>query len=304
MSMSLPRVATRPESFLGAWSDLLRARMGIFVAFATYVGGVAVAPGAHGAALLAALYVTATAAAASAFNQLYERETDALMERTAQRPLVTGALRTRDAIFVAGALAVFGIVGLALSFNLLAALFGLGTLTSYTLIYTPLKRVSSLNTVIGAVPGAMPPLLGATALAGVPSGWGWDLFALLFVWQFPHFMAIAWLYRKDYAAAGMKMLPAMPGGERAAGRAALSYGLLILPISLLPALRGAAGPVYVVAALLLGLAYVGTSAAFALRQDRGRARLLLFTSLAYLPLILLAVLADPVVRLSSVLTTP
>ena len=304
MSESLPRVATRPESAVGAWSDLLRARMGVFVAFATYVGAIVVASGEHGAALLAALYVTATASAASVFNQLYERDTDALMERTAARPLITGAVSARDAILVGAGLAVFGIVGLAVSFNVLAALFALGTLTSYTLVYTPLKRVSSLNTVIGAVPGAMPPLLGATALAGVPGGWGWELFAILFVWQFPHFMAIAWLYRKDYAAAGMKMLPAMPGGERTAGRAALSYGLLILPVSLLPALRGAAGPVYVAAALLLGLAYVGASAAFALRQDRSRARLLLFTSLAYLPLILLAVLVDPVVRLSSVLTTP
>ena len=226
------------------------------------------------------------------------------MERTRERPLPAGRLRPRDAILFATVLAVVGVAGLAARFNALAGLFALSTLASYTLVYTPLKRLSTFNTVVGAIPGAMPPLIGFVAVAGRPEGWGWLLFGILFAWQFPHFMAIAWLYREDYARAGMRMLPSLPGHEGLAGRQALAFSLVLICVSLLPGVRGLAGPVYVAGALLLGLAYAGASAAFALRETRARARAVLLVSLFYLPLLFSLVLLDPVVRLAASSTLP
>ena len=172
-------------------------------------------------------------------------------------------------------------------------------LLTYALVYTPLKRVSTLNTVVGALPGAMPPLLGYAAVAGDVSGWGLYLFAGLFAWQFPHFMAIAYLYREDYARAGLRMLPAVEGGVGMAGRQAVAYALVLLPVSLLPVVRGEAGLVYAAGALVLGLAYLGASIAFALRppnKGRAGARALLTTSLVYLPVLYATILVDPVVH--------
>jgi protoheme IX farnesyltransferase len=247
----------------------------------------------------AALWIGLVAASSSVFNQVLERDTDGLMVRTAGRPLVTGAVRVRDAILFGAVLGTVGVAGLALRFGALSALLALATLAAYALVYTPLKRHSSLNTVVGAIPGAMPPLLGYAALSGEASGFGLYLFAILFVWQFPHFMAIAWLYREDYARAGLRMLPALEGSAGLAGRQAALYGLVLLPVSLLPAVRHEAGAVYTVAALLLGLVYLAASVAFALRETAPRARTLLFVSLVYLPVLFSATLADPVVRILS-----
>jgi protoheme IX farnesyltransferase len=205
----------------------------------------------------------------------------------------------RDALLFAAALAAAGTGGLALRFNLLSALLALATLAVYALVYTPLKRHSTLNTVVGALPGAMPPLLGYAALAGRVDGWGWYLFAVLFVWQFPHFMAIAWLYREDYARAGLKMLPCLPDSRGMAGRQALLYGLALLPISLLPTVQGEAGWLYAAGALLCGLLYVGCAAGFALAETRPRARALVLVSLAYLPALMTIALLDPLVHLTS-----
>lgn len=280
---------------------LLRMRVASFVVLAAFVGAV-LAGGPQvvlAEAGLAAVLVGLTAGAASIYNQLLERDTDARMERTRERPLVTGRVQPRDAVLLGGALLVVGVAGLALRFGLLSALLALGTFTSYVLVYTPLKRTTTFNTVVGAIPGAMPPLLGYTALAGDAGAWGWCLFAVLFVWQFPHFLAIAWLYREDYARAGMQMLPALPGHEGVAARMGALYGLVLIPVSLLPAVRGMAGGVYVTAALVLGALYVGSSILFALRVDRKRARAVLWTSLVYLPLLFSAVLLDPAVRASA-----
>jgi protoheme IX farnesyltransferase len=203
----------------------------------------------------------------------------------------------RDAILVGGALGALAVGGLAWRFNLLSAFLALGALFTYVAIYTPHKRVSTLNTLVGALPGAAPAAIGYAAMTGRIEGWGVALYALVFVWQFPHFMAIAWLYREDYARAGMQMVPSVPGGEPVAGRQALLHALVLLPVSLLPVVWTQAGVVYAVGALLLGLGYCAASAAFALRRTRTRARALLFTSLVYLPAILSLVLFDPVVRL-------
>jgi len=281
-----------------AWVELFKPRIASMVGFAAFVGALlAAGPGAHVPRLLeAALAITAVAGASAVFNQVLERDTDRLMVRTAARPLVTGSIRVRDALLVGAAVAAAGTLDLALRFNTLSALLALATLAAYALVYTPLKRVSTLNTLVGAVPGAMPPLIGYAALAGSVEGWGWFLFAVLFAWQFPHFLAIAWLYRADYARAGLRMLPCVESSRGLTGRQALLYSLVIVPVGLVPAVDGVAGPVYAVSALVLGLVYVAASAAFALREEARRARLVLYVSLFYLPVLFSLTLLDPVVR--------
>jgi protoheme IX farnesyltransferase len=292
-------LGARP-SLVADFATLTKPRIGTFVWYAGAVGA-ALATAERvdvWRATEAGLWIALLGAGASAFNQVLERDTDRRMERTADRPLPSGRLRVRDALFFGALLASAGTLGLALRFNALAALLGLATLVAYALIYTPLKRVSSLNTVVGALPGAMPPLVGYAALAGSVDGWAYWLFAVLFVWQFPHFMAIAWLWRHDYARAGLRMLPATPEGERHAGRQALIHGLLLLPISILPALHGEVGAVFAAVALALSLGYAAAAAGFALRQSEARARLLLYTSLVYLPIVFTLPLVRPLVAAS------
>ena len=292
-SSQLGRVLSAPL----AWLELTKPRIGLFVIYAAFTGGLlAVGPSAELARVaLAAVLVGLVGSSASVFNQVIERDLDRTMERTRNRPLVTGRIHARDAVLFATVLGLCGTVGLAVWFNTLSALLGLATLVAYALVYTPLKRTTSFNTVVGAIPGAMPPLLGYVALSGSVGSWGWMLFAILFAWQFPHFLAIAWLYREDYARAGMKMLPALPGAQGIAGRQAFLYSLVLLTVSLLPGVRGDAGIVFTAVALVLGLLYAGASAAFAVRETRRTARLVLFASLVYLPLLFTATLLDPAV---------
>jgi len=276
---------------------LTKPKISALVALSAFVGGLLAAG--PDAALLrvaeAALWITCTAASASTLNQVLERDVDRRMRRTEDRPLPSGRVSPRDAILLGAGLAAAGVAGLALRFNVLSALLALATLFVYVAVYTPLKRVSTLNTVVGAIPGAAAPLLGCVALSGTAHGWGLSLSAVLFAWQFPHFMAIAWLHREDYARAGLRMLPALPGCESVAGRAACAYGLALLPVSILPAVRGEAGIVYAAGAAVLGLLYLLASARFAWRRDERSARSLLFVSLLYLPLLYVLVLSDPVV---------
>lgn len=281
------------------YAALTKPRIGGFVVLAAFTGallGEASEPS-PGRALEAALCIGAVAAASCVFNQILERDVDRLMRRTMDRPLPSGRLGMREATFFGAVLALLGTLGLSVQFNVLTALLALATLLAYVLVYTPLKRHSSLNTVVGALPGAMPPLLGFAATAGAPEAWGWMLFAVLFAWQFPHFLAIAWLHREDYRRAGMRMLPALDSGSGVSGRQAFLYALVLLPVSLLPGTRGDAGWLYVLSALVLGLVYIAAAAAFALREGERTARALLFTSLVYLPLLFSAVLLDPVVHL-------
>jgi protoheme IX farnesyltransferase len=276
---------------------LVRPRISAFVLFAAFTGALlGGGPEANlGRVALAAILIGLVGASSSVFNQVIERDTDRLMRRTAGRPLAAERMSVRDAVLFGTVLGLVGVTGLALYFQTLSALLALSTLAAYVLVYTPLKRFTSLNTVVGAIPGAMPPLLGHVALAGEAGPWGWLLFAMVFAWQFPHFFAIAWLYRDEYRRAGMRMLPSLPGSSGLAGRQSLAYSLLLLPVSLLPGVRGEAGPVYIAAALLLGLGYATSAALFALRESEGRARALLFASLVYLPLLFAAVLFDPAV---------
>ncbi len=285
--------AEREASFAGDLADLFKVRIASFVGLSAFVGGL-LTPGAQPiAAFEASIWITLSAGAASAFNQVLERDTDARMARTSRRPIPAGRITSRDALLAATALAAIAVGMLAWRFTLLSSLLTLATLFAYVAVYTPLKRASTLNTIVGAIPGAAPPLLGYAALAGRPEGWAWALFAIVFVWQFPHFMAIAWLYREDYARAGLRMLPCEPGAESIAGRTALVHAALLLPVTIVPGLWGEAGLVFTIGATLLGLFYLAASARFAWRQERASARGLLFVSLAYLPLVLVLAVIDP-----------
>ena len=228
------------------------------------------------------------ASGTAVFNQWYERDTDAKMHRTRGRPLPTGRVAPFKALVFGMALSAAGFVELWLGANLLAALLGLATLTSYLFLYTPLKRVSPICTTVGAVPGAMPPLIGYAAASGILDARAWALYAILFLWQFPHFLAIARMYREDYARGGLAMLPP---GESAARQILLS-SLLLIPISLASGLLASQGVLYLAGALVLGLAYFG----FAVRASRDltrlRARQLLLASVAYLPLLYTFMLLD------------
>lgn len=306
--MSGPGVLIRPAraGALADWLTLTKPRIGGFVALAALVGAL-LAGGPEGSVLRAceaALWIALLSAGSCVFNQVLEEDVDRSMRRTAGRPLPSGRLRARDAVLFGAALTAAGVLGLALSFNLLSALLGLSSLVAYVLVYTPLKRLTSLNTVVGALPGAMPPLLGFAAVAGSVHGWGLYLFAVLFVWQFPHFLAIAWLHRADYARAGLRMLPALEGARGMAGRQALIYALVLLPVACLPAVNAMAGPVYLFGALALSGAYAAVALVFALRETPARARALLVTSLVMLPLFLSLVLIDPVVLLATASTAP
>jgi protoheme IX farnesyltransferase len=219
-------------------------------------------------------------------NQLLERDDDAKMRRTQDRPLPSGRITPEAALLIGGVCAGAGLADLALAVNLLTAWLGALTLASYLLVYTPLKRLTPLNTAIGAIPGALPPLMGWTAARGEISGAGWALFAILFFWQLPHFLAIAWIYREDYARAGFVMLPVLdPSGART-GKQALSHTLGLLPVSLCPFLFGLAGPVYLAGALALGAGLLWRAWAFSRRISVAGARRLFYASIIYLPLLL------------------
>jgi protoheme IX farnesyltransferase len=237
-------------------------------------------------ALLITLVGTALiASGTAALNQWYERESDLKMRRTQDRPLPGGRMGARQAFIFGWVLAIAGFAILAFAVNLLSGLLGLFTLVSYLFIYTPLKQRSSLSTVVGALPGAMPPMIGYAAASGELTAQAWALFAILFVWQFPHFLAIAWMYRDDYSRAGIRMLPVVEPDGRSTSRQIVGYASTLIPVSLFPTMLGMTGKIYVVGALILGgwFLYVGVRVAF--DRTAVRARKVLLASVIYLPLI-------------------
>jgi protoheme IX farnesyltransferase len=234
------------------------------------------------------------AAGTFTLNQWYEREADAKMRRTRLRPLPAGRIRPARAFWFGVALSVLGFVQLAAGANLLAAWLGLFTLLSYLLAYTPLKQRSRHATTVGAVPGGMPPLIGYVAARGAVTAEAWVLFAILFLWQFPHFYAIAWMYRDDYARAGMRMLPVVePDGESTARRIVLA-SLLLIPVSLVPGLLSMAGRWYVLGALALGAGFLYYGLRLARERTLLNARGVLLASVAYLPILYGLMLLDRV----------
>ena len=232
------------------------------------------------------------ASGTAALNQWWERGADALMKRTQGRPLPAGRISSTGAFWFAVALSVAGFVELWFGANPLTAVLGALTLGTYLFVYTPLKQVSKHSTTVGAVPGAMPPVIGYAAASGELTAEAWVLFAILFLWQFPHFYAIAWMYREDYSRAGIKMLPVIdPTGEATARQIVVS-SLLLVPISLLPTYLGMAGNWYVAGALLLGAAYVYSGLQVARDRTRTQARRVLLASIAYLPILYGLLIAD------------
>jgi protoheme IX farnesyltransferase len=234
------------------------------------------------------------ASGAAALNQLLERRYDGLMRRTEDRPLPSGRLEPDTVLIFGGLCSALGLIYLAWAVNPLTSVLGAITLVSYLFIYTPLKRVTPLNTVIGAIPGALPPLMGWTAARNEINSEGWSLFAILFFWQLPHFLAIAWIYREDYARAGFAMLPLIdPGGELTA-RHAVSHTLGLLPISLFPFLFRLEGIFYLAGALVLSLVFLWQAVRFSRDRSVLRARQLFYASILYLPLLLFLMAIDKI----------
>lgn len=233
------------------------------------------------------------AAGAAAWNQWLERDSDAFMKRTAGRPLPAARLPSREAVWFGTITALIGVAYLGLAVNLLTAALGALTWLVYVVIYTPLKSRSPVNTPVGAVSGALPILMGWTSVGGRMNLTAATLFLIVFLWQFPHVMAIAWIHRREYAAAGLKMLPVVDPTGRRAGAQAVVAALALLPVSLLPAMISFAGPGYFIWALGLSLGQLFCSAAFLLRMNDQTARALFRATLIYLPALLFWLAAGP-----------
>ena len=234
------------------------------------------------------------AGGAAALNQVWERETDARMRRTSDRPLPSGRLSVGESTWFGIALSAAGVADLALATNPTAAIVAAVTSISYVLMYTPLKTRTSLATLAGAVPGALPPVIGWAAASGAITLPALVLFGIVFFWQMPHFLAIAWMYRDDYARAGIPMLPTLEPDGRRTGHQALLYAAVLWPVSLLPALVGLAGAAYSVVATGLGFGFIGLAALFARDRSQTNARRLFLFSLSYLTLLWGALVIDRV----------
>ena len=232
------------------------------------------------------------ASGTAALNQWWEREADKKMVRTQNRPLPAERLHPTRALIFAIVLSAIGFAELSLGANPLTGLLGLFTLASYLFVYTPLKKRTPHATTIGAIPGAMPPLIGYAAAHGTLTAQGWALFAILFLWQFPHFYAIAWMYKDDYSKAGIKMLPVVDPSGDSTVRQILFYSLALIPISLLPRYLGMSGNVYLAGALILGAIYFYSGVLVARELNRAQARRVLLVSIVYLPVLYGLMMAD------------
>ena len=269
-------------------AELAKPRITLMVILSTAGGYLMAKQGPLSTVQLAhALFGTAwVAVAASVLNQWLERDTDLLMARTQDRPIAAGRISPNMGFLIGTTLGAMGTVYLAIMVNALTAGLGLFTLLLYVLAYTPMKRVSSLCTIVGAVPGALPPVIGWAAARDDLSTGAWVLFAILFLWQMPHFLAIAWMYRDEYQAGGQPMLTVGDPDGASTGRQIVLYCLALLPVSLLPSVIGLTQSLYFAGALLLGLTYLGAGAYAGLRHSDSSARLLLRVSIIYLPLLL------------------
>ncbi len=234
------------------------------------------------------------ASGTAALNQWYERDADRYMRRTQHRPLPSGRLQPRQALWFGVALALVGGLELGFGVNWLSAALGISTLGMYLFLYTPLKQKTWWSTTVGAFPGAMPPLIGYAAAANRLTAEAWVLYAILFLWQFPHFYAIAWMYRDDYSRAGIKMLPVVEPDGESTSRQILLYSVLLIPISLLPKWIGMTGSLYTVGAVALGLLFLYAGIRVSLDRTKVRARKVLLASVVYLPVLYCLMVIDPV----------
>lgn len=286
VSVALPRAVG-----VSAYIELMKLRLVSLVLVTTAVGYYVAATGPRNLAFFALLAQTILgtvllAGGAMALNQVLERDTDARMRRTRNRPLPEGRVGMFEATVFGTLLVVLGTACLCLAVNVLTGVLGLLTVAVYVAMYTPLKTRTSLCTIVGAVSGAIPPMMGCTAAAGTITAEAWLLFAILFVWQMPHFLAIAWLYREDYARGGQMMLPVVdPSGDSTA-RQMVSFALTLLPITLMPTVIGMSGGAYFLTALVLGLAFVAFALGVAAWKTQRAARAMFIVSVIYLPILL------------------
>ena len=289
--------APRARNWPADLAELAKLRLNFLVLVTTMVG-YSMVPGVNWGdwrLLLHTLVGTAlTAASASILNQLVERSWDGLMQRTKRRPLPAGRVLPSEALALGIVTGLLGLAELYFFVNGLTALLGFITLASYVAIYTPLKRVTTLCTVVGAIPGALPPVMGVAAAAGQVTPIGWALFGILFFWQMPHFLAIAILYREDYARGGFKMLPVVDEHLTATSRQMVFYALALIPVTLTPTLLHATGGLYFVAALLLGLVFLGFAIMCVVTRKRSDARQVFLVSILYLPCLLAVMMLDKV----------
>jgi protoheme IX farnesyltransferase len=285
-----PVVRNRGADFFALTKPRLNFLVVVTAAVGYYLGA---GPNLDVVKLVEAIIGTAlVAGGAAGLNQVYERDTDSLMWRTRARPLAAQRLTVNEATVFSLLLASTGLATLAAGTNLLATVLALLTLLSYNVVYTPMKRHSRLATLVGAVPGALPPLIGWSAAHGRLTPEAWALFAIVFVWQIPHFMAIAWLYRDDFGRAGFPLPPVVnPDGKSTAWQAVF-FSVLLIPISLAPFLLHAAGAVYAAGALAGGFVILGLSLSFAAQRTNDRARQLFVASITYLPLLWVLLIAD------------
>lgn len=291
-ALAYPLTSSRISDYL----QLTKPRLNLLVVFTTGVGyWLGVAGHVDPIVLMHTVIGTALVAGGSAvFNQLYEPDVDALMSRTRLRPLPDGRVEPWRAFVFGMVLNALGLLQLAFGVNYLSALVAYATLVSYVVWYTPMKRRSSLATIVGAIPGALPPVIGWAAATGTVSREAWLLFAIVFLWQMPHFLALAWLFREEYERAGFPVLPVVEPDGTSTARQTVMYTAALIPVSLAPALTGLAGPVYFGVALVIGLAFLWLAIRFARDLHRKTARQLFFGSLLYLPLIWLFMIATQV----------
>ena len=285
---------------LADYLELTKPRIAVLVLVSVTVGFVLGSAGNWRVVPLlhALLGIGLVAAGSSALNQFLERRIDAHMDRTAHRPLPAGRILPGEVLLFGLSACVLGSLYLAATVNAVTAVLAMLTLLLYVMIYTPLKRVTALCTAVGAISGAMPPVLGWTAAGGRLEAEAFVLFGILFLWQFPHFLAIAWIYHSEYSRAGLRMLPAYRPSLRMAGFLSVGYVLCLLPVSLLPSRFALAGSSYFLAATVLGIGYLVCAIRFALTESPQTARGLVLSSLLYLPLLLLALTWDHLQLLS------
>jgi heme o synthase len=292
LAVTEANVLRRATDFL----ELAKPRVVLMVLITAFVGFyVASATVPNYLELFQMLLGTALAAGGTlALNQYLERDTDSVMERTRHRPLPDGRLQPREAAWFGSLITMAGLVYLALAVNLMSAGVTAVITLTYLLLYTPLKRKSSLCMLVGAVPGALPPVIGWVAAGGALTVDAWVLFAILFLWQVPHTLAIARLYRDDYAKAGIRFLPVIDPDSGSTDRQIISHTAALLVVSLLPTLLGFAGTVYFIAAFVLGVVFLANGITLAINSTFLGARRLLYASLIYLPALLLIMALDRV----------
>jgi protoheme IX farnesyltransferase len=299
-------VVSRVRARIADFTELAKLRLNFLVLVTTMVGYAMAKPDwSDWRLLLHTLLGTAlTAASASILNQYVERPYDALMHRTRRRPRPAGRVSPLQALAIGVVTGILGLCELFFFVNDLTAAIGAITLASYVLLYTPLKRMTTLNTVVGAIPGALPPVMGVAAAAGQHAVTdftilgvqpiGWALFGILFVWQMPHFLAIAILYREDYARAGFKMLPVVDPSLNMTSLQMVFYTLALIPVTLAPTLLNATGSIYFFAALVLGLVFFGFALICVISRRRGDARQVFLASILYLPALLGVMMLDKI----------